>query len=127
MKLQENRQKLSFLILIIAVFMLPMKISAQKQNYQNCIYAKRSNIIDPDTLKPNFDEYKIFWHFVKLTYKQLKELEPLEIKAEFKKIGITTKENDRFVDAYSFFDTRVIGHKKSCENIQHFDFLKPKQ
>ena len=123
---QKNRQaiKISFQVLILAVFLLPQVSAQNKEKYKDCIYAKKSNILNPDTLKA--DQKKIFWHFVELTHKQVEELEPLKIKAEFKKIGITTDENDRFVDAYSFFRAKNTAHKKSCEQWQSFKDLAPK-
>lgn len=124
--LTENRQtiKTSILVLIFAVFLLPQISAQNKEQYKDCIYSKKSNILNPDTLKA--DQKKIFWHFVDLTHKQAVELEPLKIKAEFKKLGITTNERARFVKSFSFFDSAVISHKKSCENWQSFKDLAPK-
>lgn len=124
--LTENRQKIktSILVLIFAVFLLPQISAQNKEKYKDCIYAKKSNILNPDTLKA--DKKLIFWHFVELTHKQAEKLEPLKIKAEFKKLGITTDENDRFVDAYSFFLSSYTAHKKSCEQWQSFKDLAPK-
>jgi len=124
--IKKSRQaiKTSILVLIFAVFLLPQISAQNKEKYKDCIYAKKSNILNPDTLKA--DQKKIFWHFVKLTHKQAEELEPLRIKAEFKKLGITPKERARFVKSFSFFDSAVISHKKSCENWQSFRSLAPK-
>ena len=127
MKLQKNRQtvKKSILALIFAVFLLPQISAQNKEKYKHCIYAQKSVILNPDTLKT--DQQKIFWHFVELTHKESKELKPLKIKAEFKKIGITTDENDRFLDAYSFLRSINTAHKKSCEQWQSFKDLAPKK
>jgi hypothetical protein len=124
--IKKSRQaiKTSILVLIFAVFLLPQISAQNKEQYKNCIYATKSNILNPDTLKS--DQKKIFWHFVELTHKQAEALEPLKIKAEFEKIGITVNENDRFARAYSFFDTSIIGHKRSCEQWQSFRDLESK-
>ncbi len=132
MKLQRNRQtiKTTFLILFFAGICLPMSGLAQnsetKIDYSNVDYSKKSNIINPDTLRG--DQRKIFYHayFLKLTSEKTENVEPLKIKEEFAKLGIETKENDRFLDAYSFFLSDVVSHKKSCEQWEYFKFLKPK-
>jgi len=62
---------------------------------------------------------------VKLSNKEVKDLEPQQIKVEFAKIGITTDENDRFADAFSFFYSSMKNHKKSCEQWESFKDLKP--
>jgi len=88
-------------------------------------YSARSNIIkNPEKLKG--DEKAIFYHpyFLKLTYKEAKNLKPLKLKEEFGKLGIIAKENDRFMNAYSFFVT-VRNHKKSCEQWESFKDLSP--
>ena len=91
---------------------------------KNVDYTIRTDIINPDTLQG--DQKRIFWHFVKLTHEEIKNLEPLIIKEEFTKLGIKTDQRARFVEAYSFFITHYRGHKKDCENFAYFDFLKPK-
>ena len=103
------------------------KTTIKEPDYSKVDYSARSNIIKrPKELKG--DEKAIFYHpfFLKLTSKQAKALKPQKIKEEFSKLGITIKENDRFVDAYIFYKTFYIGHKKSRENFAYFDFLKPK-
>lgn len=114
---RKNRQTKRWIAVIIAMICIP-SINAQVD------YSARSNILNPDTLQG--DQKKIFWHFVDLTHKEISNVEPLEVKAEFAKLGITTAERARFVTAFIFFDTDVIYHKKSCENIASFGDLKPK-
>ena len=118
--------KTSILILLFAVFILPTKTHSQEKK-SKIDYSVKSNILDPDTLRA--DQKRIFYHpyFLKLTHEETKKLEPLKVKDEFEKLGITTNERARFVKAFSFFDTRIIGHKKSCENWQYFKDLSPKQ
>ncbi len=118
-KFRKNRQtiKISFTMLIFTVLFLPLNISAQETN-SKIDYSVKSNILNPDTLKG--DQKLIFWHFVELTHKQSEDLKPLEIKADFEKLGITTKERARFVKAFTFFDCFIISHKKSIENWQSF-------
>ena len=121
----ENRQvKFSFLILLFAVFLLPLKISAQEKK-SKIDYSVKSNILNPDTIKG--DNKLIFWHFVGLTHKEAKELEPLKVKAEFEKLGILTDERARFVKALSFYDCSMTNHKKSCEQWESFNDLAPKK
>lgn len=119
MKLQENRQtpKKRWIALMLGMMLIP-SIHAQVD------YSARSNILDPDTLRG--DQKQIFWHFVKLTHEEVQALEPLEIKEEFVKLGIETKERARFVAAYTFFDTSMTNHKKSCEQWEYFKDLSPK-
>ncbi len=131
---QEIRQT-KLLILFFAGFMITLqscgqetkaKTTTKEPDYSNVDYSARSNIIKrPKELKG--DEKAIFYHpfFLKLTSKQAKELKPLKIKEEFAKLGIETKENDRFVDAYIFYKTYYIGHKKSCEQWESFKDLSP--
>ena len=98
-----------------------------KPDYSNVDYSARSNIIKrPKELKG--DEKAIFYYpyFLKLTSEEVKKLDPFKVKEEFEKLGITTKENDRFIEAYIFLDTSMKNHKKSRENFTYFDFLKPK-
>ncbi len=120
----KNRQtiKTSFLILIFAVFMLPTEIHAEETK-PKIDYSKKSNILNPDTLRG--DQKLIFWHFVKLTYKEANELEPFKIKAGFAKLGITTEQRARFVKSYSFFASSMTNHKKSCEQWASFKKLAP--
>ena len=147
MKLQENRQtfRTNLLILFFAIFLFSLQSCAQKNepnpekksketakkvvtpDYSQVDYSARSNIIkEPKKLKG--DEKAIFYHpyFLKLTSKETKHLDPFKVKAEFAKLGIRTSENDRFVDAYSFFKIRYWGHKKSCEQWESFRDLAPK-
>ena len=98
--------------------------SAKKPDYSNVDCSVRTDIINPDTLQG--DQKRIFWHFVKLTHEEIKNLEPLKIKEEFTKLGIITDEREKFVSAVSFFITYYRGHKMACENLAYFDFLKPK-
>ena len=137
MKLQENRQtfRINVFTLFFATFLFSLQSCAQKnekkaeqtnkEDYlKNVDYSIQTDIINPDTLRG--DQKKIFWHFVKLTHEETKNLEPLKIKEEFAKIGIITDQRARFVEAYSFFITHYRGHKKDCENFAYFNFLKPK-
>lgn len=137
MKLQENRQtfstKLSILFITLSLFSLQSCAQkskdktkqTNKEDYLKIVdYSIRTDIINPDTLKG--DQKRIFWHFVKLNYKEVEEMTPIKVKAEFEKIGIETKANDRFADAYIFYKTYYRGHKKACENLAYFEFLKPK-
>ena len=93
-----------------------------KLDYSKVDYSRRSNIIKNPT-KLTGDEKAIFYHpyFLNLTSEEVKNLEPLKVKEEFAKLGITLKENERFGMAYVFFDTSIKNHKKSCEN-WHFHF-----
>ncbi len=122
-KFRLNRQVILILALF-AIFIFHSEIT-NAQKHLDCIYAKKSNILNPDTLKLGSDKYKIFWHFVKYTNKEIKDYPPLEVKAEFKKLGITLKDDSRFSKAYIFFDTSLKNHKKSCENIASFKDLAP--
>ena len=88
-------------------------------------YSIKSNILDPDTLKG--DRKLVFDHFVKWTHKQVKELKTLELKEEFKKIGLYTKENDRFLKAYFFLRSDITYHKKSVEQWENFKDLDPRK
>lgn len=122
---KNSRQAIKRTILILILFggfYLQNGLS-QKQKAK-IDYSKKSNILDPDTLKG--DQKKIFWHFVKLTHKETKKLKPLEIKKEFEKLGITTEKKKRFQDAYSFFKIEIIFHKKSCDQWSSFKELEPK-
>jgi hypothetical protein len=139
MFLTENRQTKKHLsTIILAGLLLPFyscgqenkpvkpKTETDSADYFQVNYAKASNIVkEPEKLTG--DEKAIFYHpyFLKLTSKQTKNLKPLKIKKEFAKLGITLKENDRFVDAYIFFRTYYIGHKVSCEQWESFKDLAP--
>ncbi len=97
-----------------------------KSDYSNVDYSARSNIIkNPEQLTG--DEKAIFYHpyFLKLTHEEAENLKAIEVKTEFEKLGITTKENDRFLDAYTFYDAVLIFHKKSCEQYESFKDLAP--
>ena len=114
------------LILCLIIFGFSFQSFSQSGTSNNPInYAQKSNILDPDTLKG--DQKLIFDYFVKLTYQQAKDLEPLKIKEGFAQLGITTNENDRFVAAYSFYASSMTNHKKSCEQWASFKDLAPKQ
>jgi hypothetical protein len=136
-RITGNRQtfKIKLLILFFAGFLLSLQSCGQetkkekekpKTDYSNVDYSQKSNILDPDTLQG--DQKKIFWHpyFLKLTNEEAKDIEPLKVKEEFAKLGIETAENDRFLDAYSFFLSDVVSHKKSCEQWESFKDLAPK-
>ena len=132
-KHRKNRQKLKrqLLILILTAMFIPLASSGQtkiqNRKTEKTDYVKASNIIKhPENLTG--DKKAIFYHpfFLKLTSEETRHLNPFKVKEEFAKLGITTDENDRFVDAYSFLKTYCWGHKKSCENFSYFDFLKPK-
>jgi len=121
--------KIVFLALISTTTACAQKSETKtttKPEYSNVDYSKRSNIIK-NPAKLTGDEKAIFYHpfFLKLTSKQAKELKPLEIKVEFAKLGITIKENNRFVDAYSFFRIDYWAHKVSCEQWESFKDLNP--
>ena len=101
--------------------------SAKKPNYSNVDYSIGSNIIEyPKKLKG--DEKTIFYHpyFLKLTSKQAEDLDPLKVKEEFEKLGITLKEDERFGKAYSFYASSMTNHKISCEQWEDFKDLAPK-
>ena len=121
----ENRQAIKKAILILTViggFYLHNGFSQEKKSRID--YSIKSNILNPDTLKG--DQKTIFWHFVKLSSKETEEMKPLEVKAEFEKLGITTNEGTRFSAAYSFFRSPNTAHKKSVENWVSFKDLAPK-
>ncbi len=124
---QKFRQTIKTTLVLLFFTGICLPINGQQQSNKTKVdYSKKSNILNPDTLLG--DQKKIFWHtyFLKLTSEEAKNIEPLKIKAEFEKLGITTKENDRFVDAYSFFDAFIVYHKNSCENWEIFKDLTPK-
>ncbi len=121
----ENRQtiKTTLLTLFLLGFCLPT-IGQAQTNKTKIDYSKKSNILNPDTLQ--YDQKLIFWHFVKLTNKEVIEYESQKLKTEFEGLGITTKERARFVRAFLFFDTSMKNHKKSCEQWESFKDLAPK-
>jgi len=136
---QTLKTKLS--ILILAIFLLcimqscaqntevkPEKKTQQttKPDYSKVDYSARSNIIK-NPAKLTGDEKLIFFHpyFLKLTSEEAKNLKPLKVKEEFAKLGITTDENDRFLDAYTFYDAVLVYHKRSCEQWESFKDLAP--
>ena len=132
----ENRQIRFFLMLLSLVLSIEScpqknetktKETTKKEDYlKKADYSIRTDIINPDTLKG--DQKKIFYHpyFLKLTHEEAENLEPQKIKEELIKLGISGSENDRFVDAYIFYKTYYLGHKKDCEYFAYFEFLKPK-
>ncbi len=97
------------------------KINSDETDRKEVIedHYKKSNILDPDTLKG--DQKRIFDHFASWTLKEVEDIESLVLKSEFEKIGIITKENNRFLDAYGFFKNRVVFHKISRENCKYFE------
>ncbi len=122
----ENRQTIKTILLVIsfAVFSLPM-IGQEQKNKTKIDYSIRSNILDPDTLTKGSDEYRIFYHFINWSYKEVNEIEILTLKAEFEKVGITTKDR-AFDSAYSFFNNDVVFHKEQVELWEkHFKDLAP--
>ncbi len=123
-KLKTVRSKYQNTILIVAGLTLSTSINAQTQDVK-IDYTAKSNFINPDTLKG--DQKLIFYHFKNETSEDLKTMEAQKIKAEFAKLGLRTKEKDRFIKAYSFFVNTLEGHKKSCENWEEFKYLKPEE
>jgi len=138
MKTQSLKQKVrqnfktKLPILILFVFLLPLHSCAQKSktkesNYSNVDYSKKSNIIkNPEKLIG--DERAIFYHpfFLKLTSKEVENLDPFIVKEEFAKIGITVDNKERFQKAYSFLDATLVPHKISCQQWESFKDLAPK-
>ena len=141
MKKQSLKQKVrqnfttKLLILFFAGFMITLQSCGQETNakrtakepdYSKVDYSARSNIIKrPKELKG--DEKAIFYHpfFLKLTSKKTRSLDPFIVKKEFAKLGITTDQRARFVEAYSFLKTDCWAHKKSCEQWESFKDLSP--
>jgi hypothetical protein len=124
-----NRQLLKSQIIALIFMMATFPSYGQSSkskivDYANVDYSQASNILDPDTLTQ--DRRAIFFHFVKLTHDETKNLEPLKIKAEFAKLGIKTTDRTRFVAAYSFYSSSMTNHKKSCEQWESFKDLAPK-
>lgn len=122
----ENRHqvKTSLLILIATVLIVPLFLVHGQEKNKDCIYANKSNILNPDTIQ-NQDFRNIFWHpyFLKLSSKDMVEMKPIKIKEEFKKLGITLLEDERFAKAYSFFASSMINHKISCEQWSEIQYL----
>jgi hypothetical protein len=122
---KKSRQAIKKAILILTLFggfYLHNGFSQEKKSRID--YSIKSNILNPDTLKG--DQKAIFWHFVKLSSKETEEMKPLQIKAAFETLGIETTNNNRFIDAFIFFDTSMKNHKKSCEQWESFKDLKSK-
>jgi len=117
---RKNRQ---ISLAMLCFFLIATCISAQLDTTK-IDYAKRSNILNPDTLQG--DNLAIFKCFVKLSSEEAENLDPMIIKEEFAEIGITIKENDRFVDALTFYDITMKYHKISCEQWESFKDLAPK-
>jgi len=123
--LTENRQLIRIKILILILFGgFYLQHGFSQEQKSKIDYSIKSNILDPDTLKG--DQKTIFWHFVKLTHEQAEEMKPLEIKAEFAKLGILTTDKSRFQEAFLFFRSDNTAHKKSCEQWESFKDLSPK-
>ncbi|OFY47792.1 MAG: hypothetical protein A2W85_13395 [Bacteroidetes bacterium GWF2_41_31] len=121
---KKSRQAIKKAILILTLiggFYLHNGFSQEKKSRID--YSIKSNILNPDTLKG--DQKVIFWHFVKLTHEQAEEMKPLEIKAEFAKLGILTTDKSRFQEAFLFFRSDNTAHKKSCEQWEFFKDLSP--
>ena len=118
MKSQKIRQ---ISLAMLCLFLIFASASAQT-NTSEINYAKRSNILNPDTLQG--DNLAIFECFVKLSSKESENLDPMIIKEEFAEIGIVVDENDRFLDAYFFYRT-MVNHKISCEQWESFKDLAP--
>ena len=109
-------------IIFITLFIIGINcINGQAQSKID--YSIKSNILDPDTLKG--DQKLVFYHFVKWTHKQVKELKTLELKKEFEKMGIKTTNQKKFKNAYYFFRIGMTCHKKSVEQWEHFKDLAP--
>lgn len=101
-----------------------IQLSAFSQGKTSKIdYSIRSNILKPDTL--NGDQKAIFKHFIKLSSKEVEEMKPLEVKEEFKKLGITLLDKERFRKAWDFLDLTILYHKKDVEQWESFKDLAP--
>lgn len=127
MKLQKTRQAFKSTLLFLIFAGICLSISVQAQSDKTKIdYSKRSNILNPDTLRG--DQKKIFWHpyFLNLPSKEAIDLDSFRIKEEFSQLGIKTEEKERFLDAYSFYLSDIVSHKKSCEQWESFKDLAPK-
>lgn len=121
----ENRQLIRIKILILILFGgFYLQHGFSQEQKSKIDYSIKSNILDPDTLKG--DQKTIFWHFVKLSSIEVEEMNPLKVKEEFKKLGITLLEDERFGKAYIFLDTDILYHKKSVEQWESFRDLAPK-
>ncbi len=123
MKFLTEKSRHAFKIYSILLFFIGLFFH-NGQAQSKIDYSIKSNILDPDTLKKGSNEYRIFWHFVKWTHEEVKEIEAQTLKIEFKKIGITTKD-EKFDAAYSFFEIKMKYHKRSVENWEHFKNLAP--
>lgn len=110
-------------IVYFLCFSLLATTSVAQSSTTKIDYSQKSNFIHPDTLKG--DEKAIFWHFVDLSSRELKEITPSQLKSTFAKLGIVPEERQRFIAAYSFFASTYEGHKESCENWEQFRYLKP--
>lgn len=122
---KKSRQAIKKTILILTLFggfYFHNGFSQEKKSRID--YSLKSNILSPDTLKG--DQKLIFWYFVKLSHEQAEEMKPLEIKAEFAKLGIFTTDKSRFQEAFLFFKSDNTAHKKSCEQWESFKDLAPK-
>lgn len=124
LKAQNGGSKMQTIrIILITLFLIGIN-SLTGQAQSEIDYSIKSNFLNPDTLKKGSNEYRIFWHFVKWTHKEADEIEILTLKAEFEKVGITTKDKE-FNSAYLFFKSVVVFHKKSVEQWEHFKDLAP--
>ena len=103
------------------------KLNSSEEDRMEIIkdHYKKSNILFPDSLKG--DQKLVFDHFASWTLEELEDIEPLTLKAEFENMGIFSKENDRFLDAYGFFKNRVVFHKISVKQWKHFEDLDPQK
>lgn len=119
-RIKSLARKYKMAILLVAGLTVGTTINAQSTN--GIDYSVKSNQINPDTL--NGDNLKVFNHFVDLTSEEAKKLGAQQLKAEFEKLGLTTKEKKRFIKAYFFYTAKMTGHKISCENWEEFKYLE---
>lgn len=119
MKQQKFRQ---ITLTLLCLFLSVTSLTAQTKTKID--YSINSNILHPDTLKG--DQKNIFWCFVELSSEETENLDPMVIKEEFAGIGITINDNDRFVDALTFYDITMKNHKISCQQWENFQDLAPK-
>ena len=110
-------------IISVALFLLATHYSIG-QEQSKIDYSIESIILNPDTLKG--DQKLVFNHFLKWSYKQVREAAPDKIKNGFKKIGISIKDKDRFREAYYFFKLEMTAHKKNVEDWEEFKILDPR-
>ncbi len=123
--IKNSRQAKNVIISILVVVLSIHLSDGVAQNQKSKIdYNQKSNIMNPDTLRG--DNLKIHKNFLEWSHKEVKEMESSKLKSEFEKIGITTNEKDRFLEAYFFLRIDLTGHKKSVEQWEHFKYLKPK-